>query len=132
MTATLYTAGYGNRKPEAFLAALPADAIIIDVRRSASGWSPEYRAKRLAVRFAGRYYHRPALGNVSGDRDRWDSPDPRWVERDLGVIAELLEAGQPICLLCAEKDPAACHRRFIAAALAERIDGLQVEHLLTE
>ena len=132
MTGTLYTAGYGNRRPEWFFAQLPESAVIVDVRRTAAGWSPQYSGKQLSARFAGRYYHRPTLGNTSGSAEIWESPSPEWVDRELHYLAMALKHGENVLLLCAEKDHGKCHRRFVAAAIAARVDGLQVVHLLEE
>jgi len=44
-----------------------------------------------------------------------------------GFLAELGRDG-PICLLCVEREPAACHRSLLAARLGEH--GASVRHLL--
>lgn len=128
---TLHTIGYGNRSPEVVFAAIPPGALVIDVRaRPGCRWQPAYSKRQLAAHFGSRYHHRAALGNVSGSGEAWVSPLPGMVERDLAVIARLLEAGRSVVLLCAEADVMRCHRRWVAEALAERVDGLAIVHLL--
>jgi uncharacterized protein (DUF488 family) len=47
---------------------------------------------------------------------------------DAGVFLAELGRDGPICLLCVEREPAACHRSLLAARLAEH--GAGVRHLL--
>lgn len=136
---TLYTIGYGNRKPEEFFALIPNGATIIDVRRSARGWSSEYSAKRMGERMGNLYLYWPALGNsFHGSHNQW-IPEGGWglandfLEALASLARTLEQQGQPpIVLLCAESDPQRCHRRFVAEEVAKRVDGLEIVHLGTE
>jgi uncharacterized protein (DUF488 family) len=40
----------------------------------------------------------------------------------------LARSGQPLCLLCYERDPAHCHRQRLANELNARL-GIKIEHL---
>jgi uncharacterized protein (DUF488 family) len=40
-------------------------------------------------------------------------------QAQLDELAELA-GGEPVCLLCFERDPARCHRRIVAERLKER------------
>jgi uncharacterized protein (DUF488 family) len=87
------------------------------------------------------YEHRRALGTP---------PDIRWLfkhgrvpegraafrahveQREseaLDALAAELPRGPRTVLLCLEADPATCHRRVLAEALAERVPGLRVVDL---
>jgi uncharacterized protein (DUF488 family) len=108
---------------------------VIDVRQRPQSRRPGMSKTRLAQLLGDHriaYEHRRALGTP---------PDLRWlfragriaeaaaayrehVERAapeaLDTLAAELDAAPPTALLCLEADPAACHRRVIAAALHAR------------
>jgi uncharacterized protein YeaO (DUF488 family) len=48
---------------------------------------------------------------------------------ELDRLADELAHGPATALLCLEEDPAGCHRRVIAEALATRAPGLEVVDL---
>ena len=48
---------------------------------------------------------------------------------ELDALAAELHGGPPTALLCLEADPAHCHRRVVAEALARRRDDLEVMDL---
>lgn len=123
--------------------------LLIDVRQRRGVRGAEYawaNSKRLqnALADAGiAYEHRPELAPTTelrelqyaaddaagvGKRDR-DELAPEFVQRytaevldaaDLDAVAALLSADGPAALLCVERDPEACHRSLVAAALATR------------
>jgi uncharacterized protein (DUF488 family) len=127
---TLYTIGYGNRKPEAFFAMLPEGAKIVDVRRSPTGWHQAYCLPGLKARLGDRYRWRGALGNgTNGTADHWDKLPG--ADDWLVGFAFWYKAygGTPVVLLCAEADYQRCHRRFVAEEIARRVPGLEIVHL---
>lgn len=143
---TLFTVGHSNRTLEHFLAILEAHGVrrILDVRSiPRSRRHPHFGREALAKSLEARgiaYEHRPKLG---GRRP----PNPKSVNtglRDEGfrgfadymrtpeftaALAALL-AERPVsgtALMCAEADPAHCHRGLIADALVAR--GARVVHV---
>lgn len=152
MSKTLFTAGYGNQKPEDFLARLK-DAgvtVVLDVRREGSGARLSvYRpGKSIAALFATAGIHYRGghpLGNVYDTLEEYRE----WVTSDCGmkwinVLAYNIQStGNDVCLLCAERDAykfddekwkcrgaVNCHRVYVADALVEILgNGWEVCHL---
>ena len=128
MITTVYTIGHGNHSLARFLALLGDGGIetVVDVR--SVPWSrrwPWFRRRELAAALLadGRRYR--WLGESLGGR-----PGPRGADRDAGLAA-LLETARSsrTAIMCAEADPAHCHRGSrLAPALLTR--GAQVVHLL--
>ncbi len=70
------------------------------------------------------------MGNPFIGCEDWKERYRRLAEKAGDLLVErllALRAPGPFCLLCAEKDPADCHRQFLAAVLAGL--GHEVEHL---
>jgi uncharacterized protein (DUF488 family) len=130
----VYTLGHGDRELPEFLECLESFEIrvVADVR--------SYPASRKFPRFS-REALEPAVAAAGLSY--------RWLGRELGgfrpegygahMETELYREGfarlreiareAPTCLLCAERDPAGCHRRHLARALEER--GLTVRHIVS-
>ncbi|HKQ60770.1 MAG TPA: DUF488 family protein, partial [Candidatus Polarisedimenticolaceae bacterium] len=82
----------------------------------------------LLARAGIAYFALPELGNVFRERDDWREPYRRLLERAGDLLAERLPAQpRPLCLLCAERRAADCHRELLAEHLARW--GWSVEHL---
>jgi uncharacterized protein (DUF488 family) len=123
--ATLLTVGHSSHELELFLALLAQHEVtaIADVRtRPYSGYSPHFSADRLAgsLQRAGILYvpMGDQLGGQPEDEQLWRDGRPDFaamaqqpqLSTGLDRLAKGLAAGQRICLLCSEEDPAACHR----------------------
>jgi len=146
--ATVYSIGHGSRDPEAFIALLKGAGIerLVDVRavpRSRRhpqfGYGPlgaRLAAEGLACAWRGR-----ALGGLrrAGDSNRHGGlTEPAfraYAEHMEGaafraaVEALAREADDAcLCMMCAERDPAQCHRALIADWLVAH--GHRVVHLL--
>jgi uncharacterized protein (DUF488 family) len=141
----LRTIGYEGRSVDELIRALTDAQVtrLIDVRdlplSRKRGFSKS--ALRETVEGAGiAYEHAKELGNPKENRERYRSGDARGgaaVYRArlahearpalLGLAETLADGGA--CLLCYERDPAACHRILIVEALEERIPALRIEHL---
>jgi uncharacterized protein (DUF488 family) len=137
--ATIYTAGYGARPPSQLVALLRAAGVrcVVDVRLrpDRARIAPYKRARDAGAGieqlFAGAgiaYRSLPELGNLFLECDDWRPRYAQLVARsgDL-LLARLAGTPEPYCLLCAEEDPAQCHRGVLAERL-ER-DGAKVVHL---
>lgn len=147
MTPTLYTAGHGNRKIEELIGLLKEAGVdtLVDVRaQPRSRRNPQFNddALRAACEGAGIVYHWAGrqLGGMRAPRA--DSPhraldenrrgfadhmDSEAFKNGVGQLQKL--AGQGVCaMLCAESDPARCHRALIADYLV--LQGVRVLHLI--
>jgi uncharacterized protein (DUF488 family) len=132
MHGEIFTVGHSNRSAEAFLAVLEYYGVqrLVDVRtRPRSRW-PQFAQPALAalVRDAGIDYVwlGETLGGLrAGGYTTWMASD---VFAQGLTRLEALAAERPTAFMCAERDPAHCHRRYIAAALLAR--GWTVRHLI--
>ncbi|NEP44869.1 MAG: DUF488 domain-containing protein [Okeania sp. SIO2G4] len=128
----ILTFGYGNRKDYTeFLEYLQNFDVkcVIDVRKSPRAWSRKWygdKIENLCHSKNIQYISKVSLGNTSG-KANWVSPTPEKVDADLSEIAEIVTQGN-ILLLCAELDPARCHRVEVANCLNKLISA-QVKHL---
>ena len=139
---TIYTIGYGGRKPTEFTDLLTRHGArtVVDVRlrpdRASMGCyalakSPGKGIQGLLAKAGIAYVSMVQLGNLFLDRDDWAKAYRQLLATAGELLTEqlvMLPLAQPVCLLCAEKDPAACHRGLIAEYLAAR--GHCVEHIV--
>jgi uncharacterized protein (DUF488 family) len=133
----LWTIGYERLLPEALVAELEAAGVrrVIDVRFRPQSRRPGMSKTRLAALLAEHgiaYEHRRALGTPADLRVLFRAGRlaeategyRRHVEAtaadDLDALAAELPGAPATALLCLEADPAGCHRRLVAEALARR------------
>lgn len=135
---TVYTIGYGGRKPNDFLDLLALKGIkaIVDIRRRPRSYSGHYtRAKDPGKGIQGlltgagiEYVWIEELGNPFKDQDGWAKKYEEHLDQLVNRLADMLHGvPAPYCLMCCEKRVAQCHRKLLAARLAEA--GAQVEHI---
>ena len=134
-----FTIGYGGRKPEEFINLLKGNGIrtVVDVRLRPDKASMGIYAKAkdsnkgiqsLLARADIQYLSFVELGNLFRDFDDWPQRYRCLLDKAGDLLTERLSnVPQPFCLLCAEKDTSACHRKLIADYLVGK--GYQVEHL---
>jgi uncharacterized protein (DUF488 family) len=139
----LWTIGYERLLPEMLVAELSAAGVrrVIDVRFRPQSRRPGMSRTRLAALLAEHgiaYEHRRALGTPpdlrvlfrAGRLEEARVAYGRHVEatahRDLDALAAELPGAPPTALLCLEADPAGCHRRLVAEAVARRRGDLTV------
>jgi uncharacterized protein (DUF488 family) len=143
---TLVTIGYESTTVEAFLDSLrSADVkLLVDVRAVASSRRPGFAKTRLAANLAEAgidYVHMRALGTPADGRaaaragrhaemQRIFAEHLRTIEATAALhdLADLIESGRRVCLLCFEEDPAHCHRSLVADAVSMLVP-VQVLHL---
>jgi uncharacterized protein (DUF488 family) len=139
----LWTIGYERLLPEALVAELRAAGVrrVLDVRYRPQSRRPGMSKTRLGALLGEHgitYEARRGLGTP---------PDLRFLYRsgriaeaaagfrrhldaaagdELDVLAAELPDAPPTALLCLEADPAHCHRRVVAEALARRRGDLEV------
>ena len=132
----IYTIGYEGTTVEALLDELDRHFVqtVIDVRyvplSRKTGFSKNALANLLEVRGI-EYRHVKSLGCPSIIRDRYKE-DGDWraytrsfmqyLETQEKAVEELLPAVESscCCLLCFERDPNFCHRKYVAERLVER------------
>jgi uncharacterized protein (DUF488 family) len=145
----LYTAGHSNRTAEAFLDLLEEAGIatIVDVRRIPhSGRWPQFRRAALDSRLTLRGIRYVWEGEALGGQLPWSEAAARHsaiADRYFAAYAAHMEDADfraavgrvrdiardaRVALLCAERDPAHCHRSFIADYLVAFGD--EVVHLV--
>jgi len=140
---TIFTIGHSRHADDRFVALLRAAGVtrVVDVRsHPTSKWAPQFGKAALARWLAaagvdyvflgralggrpdGAAYYRPD-GSVDYAR-RAAAPDfQAGIDQLIALAAE-----RPTAILCAEEDPARCHRRrLVAPALADR--GVAVVHV---
>jgi uncharacterized protein (DUF488 family) len=143
---SIATIGYQAATVGTFLDALREGGIelLVDVRAVASSRRPGFSKTRLAANLqeAGiGYLHlrglgTPPEGRAAARAGRYPELRRIYLEHlettgareQLGALAELVQSGRRICLLCFEAEPAHCHRSMVAAALADRVP-VRVTHL---
>ena len=141
----IYTIGHSTHTSEAFLKLLTAHGIevVADVRsRPYSRHNPQFNRdalKNLLQEAGIRYlFWGHELGGKPQDLDRpladelvWEYLKSRPQFRE-GLARLLEEARQTrVCLLCAESDPARCHRgQLLSPELEDQ--GAQVRHILAD
>lgn len=135
----VYTIGYGGRRPDEFLELLTAKSVraVVDVRlrpdRSAMGIyarskDPGKGVEHLLAGAGIQYFSFVEMGNLFLDLPDWAERYRRMLDLAGDLLTERLgQVPEPLCLLCAEKKAAECHRKLVGDFLAAK--GYQVEHI---
>jgi uncharacterized protein (DUF488 family) len=143
---TLFTIGYEQARSAAVIDELKRAGVglIVDTRAVAASRRPGFSKRQLAAGLdeAGiGYLHLQKLGTPKDGRDAARSGNlgklfdiyekhlatPQAREQ-LDELTQIVQSGQPVCLLCYERDVGHCHRKRIAELICERT-GVQVAHL---
>lgn len=135
----LATIGYEGATLDAVVEALQQAGVqtLVDVRAVARSRRPGFAKSRLAagVTEGGmEYVHLRGLGTPADGRAASKAGDHAGMRRifsehlatpeaqvDLRALAERVEAGERVALLCFEADAAHCHRRLVADALGRML-----------
>ena len=138
-TMKIFTIGYGGRTPGDLLKRLSDAGVqtVVDVRlrpdRASLGIfvkakSPDKGIERLLASAGIAYRSLPELGNVFRDYDDWRERYAALLKcAGHLLVSRLDKLVPPLCLLCAERRVAECHRLQIAEFLTDK--GAEVEHL---
>jgi uncharacterized protein (DUF488 family) len=107
--------------------------LVVDVRAHRGGRSRDWSGRDWEATFGQgfkppHYVPVPALGNPGKSPEEWVPEDREMARFALRELGHSLTCGGSIMLVCACADPLRCHRRFVAAELAERT-GSRVVHL---
>jgi uncharacterized protein (DUF488 family) len=145
VSAPLYTVGYEGRSISELLDTLVQADVqrLVDVRElplsRRRGFSKTALSEALAE-VGIEYVHVRPLGNPKPNRERYWSGDVAGGaetyreylhDGSYGALLQLAESldGAAACLLCFERDHAACHRDVIVDSLLDLRPDLAVEHL---
>lgn len=130
----IYTLGTSDRTPEQFLMLLGSLGIevVVDVRRFPTSRFNHFKRDELSRLLEGRGFGYIYLGQeLGGYRNEGYEAYLETEEFRHGLErVEQLAQGRMAVILCAERLPWRCHRRFIGREL-ER-DGFMVEHVIDE
>jgi uncharacterized protein (DUF488 family) len=140
---SVLTIGHSHHPIETFLGLLRQHdvEVLVDARsQPASRFSPQFGRKALERALAGVAINYVFLGDALGGRPR----SPACYDADGNVDYDRIEAQEfyqrgieqllaglarlRVCLLCAEEDPARCHRRLLVARTLVR-RGVAVQHI---
>ena len=130
----IFTLGSSNRTLDDFIRLLQSYAVemVVDVRSFPAGKFPHFKKKVLLQSLAEQGYGYFYLGKeLGGYRKGGYEAYTQTLEYLVGL--ELLERMASRCrctILCAERRPFRCHRRFIGRSLQEK--GWKVIHILEE
>ena len=129
---TIWTIGYSGRTRESFLKLLKdyGIEILVDVRHFPTSKNPDFRREAMKEWLPENGIRYVWLGDLLGGYRRGG------YERYMGTpafregIEKLLELARQgrTCIMCMERNPKYCHRRFIAAFLESL--GVRVVHIL--
>ena len=129
---TVWTIGYSGCSKRTFLALLKdyGIEILVDVRHFPTSKNPDFKKEALEVWLPENGIRYVWLGDLLGGYRRGG------YERYMGTpafregIEKLLQIAREgrTCIMCMERNPKYCHRRFIAAYLEAM--GVQVVHIL--
>lgn len=127
---TVFTIGYGGRKFEKFVSLLREHGVgvVVDVRRFPRSKDPSYNREALeeALRAEGiRYvFLGETLGGFRGGYEAY--METEGYREGIRRLNGLLEEGR-VALMCLERSPRGCHRRYISKTLVDL--GIRVEHI---
>jgi uncharacterized protein (DUF488 family) len=125
-----FTVGYGGRKPDDFANLLAGRGVktVVDVRLRpdrasvgsyAKAREPDKGIAGLLAKAGIGYLSLPELGNLFLEYDDWPTRYAEFLAKAGPLLFDRLTADVPgpVCLRCAEKAVAECHRRHVAEYL---------------
>ncbi len=134
----LFTIGYEKAKPDAVMAELKRAKVklLVDTRALAASRRPGFSKRQLAAVLDDEgiaYLHLQKLGTPAEGREaaRAGKLDTLWriyakhlktpeAVEAMEELVSIVKSGQPVCLLCYERDKDCCHRSRIAEIVHER------------
>ena len=134
MTKFIHTLGTSNRSPEEFIGLLRAYGIemVADVRSRPASRFPQFRREVLAQSLGEAGVGYAYLGKELGGyrQGGYEAYTQTYAYLQGMERLERLASRCRCAILCAERLPERCHRRFIAKSLEER--GWKVVHIIEE
>lgn len=121
--------------------------ILVDVRAVAASRKPGFSKRQLAAGLDEQgiaYLHLQKLGTPKEGREAARGGDigklfrvyseqlkTQGARDEMDELTELAKSGKRLCLLCYERNPDVCHRRWIAEEIEART-GVPVQHLAAD
>lgn len=132
MKKCIYSIGHSNRNIEEFIDLLNKYGIeiVVDVRRFPTSKIVAYRKENLEKILAEAgisYIHLEGLGGFRGGYEKWMSNE-EW-KNAYERLKEMAMKSRT-AILCSEKLPFRCHRRYIARKLFS--EGWRVVHIIND
>ena len=129
----VYTIGYGNRKFEDFISLLKKYGIniAVDVRRFPRSMYPEYVKENLERELPKLGIKYVFMGDTLGGFRRGYEKHMKkeTYRRGIQNLSELAKQGN-VVIMCLERSPKGCHRRYISQTLKDLDVG--VAHIIKE
>ena len=131
--ALIYTIGYGNRKFEDFVSLLKKYEIdtVVDVRRFPKSRYPEYMKEnleqelpKLGIKYV---FMGETLGGFRGGYRKYMETET--YRKGIKNLLDLTKQGK-IVIMCLERSPKGCHRRYISQTLKD-LD-VRVAHIIKD
>jgi uncharacterized protein (DUF488 family) len=124
-----FTIGYAGMKFEDFVKLLMRNEVevIVDVRRFPKSKYPEFAngfLEKKLPKFGIDYRHIAELGGFRGGYEEYMKSED--FEKGAKKLLELMK-NKICCILCLERNPVYCHRRFIIKHLEDK--GIKVTNL---
>lgn len=132
----IFTLGYEGLSPERFASILSEAGIehVCDARELPLSRKRGFSKSAMSQMLAGhgiKYEHVRSLGcprpirnryKVTGDWSEYTVSFARYLNEQSQAVAELAVTSRAAktCIICFEANPDQCHRKFVAAAVAER------------
>lgn len=130
----VYTLGTSNRDPEEFLAVLASLEVdlVVDVRRFPKSRFTHFNQDRLSELLSGAGFGYVHLGEDLGGYRSGGYPAFMSTDRFRRGLCRLEELARDrsVVILCAERLPWRCHRRFIAREMERH--GFMVSHVIDQ
>jgi uncharacterized protein (DUF488 family) len=138
LKSKLFTIGYEKARPDAVMAELKRAKVklLVDTRAVAASRRPGFSKRQLAAALDEEgiaYLHLQKLGTPSEGREaaRAGKLDTLWriyakhlktpeAVEAMEELVSIVKSGQPVCLLCYERDKDCCHRSRIAEIVHAR------------
>lgn len=131
--ALIYTLGYGNRKFGDFISLLKKHNvdIVIDVRRFPKSKYPEYMKENLELELPKLGIRYAFMGDTLGGFRRGYKKYMKTEAYMKGIknLLDLTKQGK-VAIMCLERSPKGCHRRYISQTLKE-LD-VKVVHIIKD
>ena len=126
----IYSIGYSTMKEKEFVNLLKTYEIevIIDVRRFPTSKIEVYKKENLAKLLQKNgieYIHLENLGGYRGGYEKW-MKSKEW-KKDFEMLKKIA-VQKKAAIMCAEKLPFKCHRRYIAIKL--KTEGWKIFHII--
>lgn len=134
---TCYTIGYNGHTFENFISILHENRIthLVDIRYYPYTWQQEYNKEYLKEKLNKHgifYVHCSGVGNIKEMIYNEYIETKQFYNYFLQLvdyIKSITKFDGNVVLMCAEKNPKECHRRYLASYLEEQI-GIKVIHLI--